>query len=64
MTDNDKLAIQAEVAANPHLFSARHNKDIHTIVSVLNETRAADARLSREDVVAALVYRAPDKGEG
>ena len=58
MNSDQKLALQTEVAANPHLFSARHNKDLETITSVLNETR--DEKLSKDDVLDALLYKAPE----
>lgn len=46
MTNEEKLALKKQVEDNPHLFSARRNRDYETMASVLNEGRAADAKLT------------------
>jgi hypothetical protein len=54
MTKEEMLAVKAAIEAMPHLHSARHNKDYETMASVVNEDRAADAKLTTLDVHACM----------
>jgi hypothetical protein len=46
MTKQEKLAVKAWVEAQPHLFSARMNRDYETMASVFNEQSKSSQKMS------------------
>ena len=56
LTNDEKRALKAAIEANPHLFSARHNKDYQTIAIEINQGLKPEDRVDELDVHEAMTF--------
>jgi len=54
MTQEELVALRAEIESLPQLFSARHHRDLITIANELNMSRDAASAVDVATVLAAL----------
>lgn len=56
MNDAEKLALKEAIMANPHLFSARHNKDYQTIAIEINQVLNPEDHVTELEVHEAMLF--------
>lgn len=56
MTNEQKKLLKAAIEANPHLYSARHNKDYLTMAIEINQGLKPEDRVTEVEVHEAMLF--------
>lgn len=56
LTNDEKKALKAAIEANPHLFSARYNKDYLTIAVEINQGLKPEDHVNELEVHEAMLF--------